>query len=38
MHAMRSTIDLDRALLIAAKEIARAENTSLGKAISRLVR
>ena len=38
MHAMRSTTDLDRALLIAAKEIARAENTSLGKVISHLVR
>ena len=35
---MRTTIDLDNDALIAAKEIARAENTSLGKVISRLVR
>lgn len=35
---MRSTIDLDCALLIAAEEIARAENISLGKVISRLMR
>ena len=35
---MRTTIDLDNDTLIAAKEIARAENTSLGKVISRLVR
>ena len=27
---MRTTIDLDNDALIAAKEIARAENTSLG--------
>lgn len=35
---MRTTIDLEDDTLIAAKEIARAENTSLGKVISRLVR
>ena len=35
---MRTTIDLEYDILIAAKEIARAENTSLGKVISRLVR
>lgn len=35
---MRTTIDLDYDALVAAKEIARAENTSLGKVISRLVR
>ena len=35
---MRTTIDLEYDTLIAAKEIARAENTSLGKVISRLVR
>ena len=35
---MRTTIDLDDDTLIAAKEIARTENTSLGKVISRLVR
>ena len=38
MHAMRTVIDLDRDLLIAAKEIARAEKMSLGTVISRLVR
>ena len=36
--AMRTTIDLEYDTLIAAKEIARTENTSLGKVISRLVR
>lgn len=35
---MRTTIDLDCDTLIAAKEMARAENTSFGKIISRLVR
>ncbi|MBX9834847.1 MAG: hypothetical protein K2X65_01565 [Burkholderiaceae bacterium] len=35
---MRTTIDLEYDTLIAAKEIARTENTSLGKVISRLVR
>ena len=35
---MRTTIDLEYDTLIAAKEIARAETTSLGKVISRLVR
>ena len=35
---MRTTSDVDNDALIAAKEIARAENTSLGKVISRLVR
>lgn len=35
---MRTTVDLDYDTLIAAKEIARMENTSLGKVISRLVR
>ncbi len=35
---MRTIIDLDCGALIAAKEIVRAENTCLGKVISRLVR
>ncbi len=35
---MRTTIDLEDDILIAAKEIACAENTSLGKVISRLIR
>lgn len=35
---MRTTIDLEYDTLLAAKEIARTENTSLGKVISRLVR
>lgn len=35
---MRTTIDLESDALMAAKEIARMENTSLGKVISRLVR
>ncbi|MGL4436454.1 MAG: hypothetical protein ACRC2X_08375 [Giesbergeria sp.] len=35
---MRTTIDLEEDTLVAAKEIARMENTSLGKVISRLVR
>ncbi|WP_367066233.1 hypothetical protein [Oryzisolibacter sp. LB2S] len=35
---MRTTIDLEYDTLVAAKEIARSENTSLGKVISRLVR
>ena len=32
---MRTTVDLDYDTLIAAKEIARMENTSLGKVIGR---
>lgn len=35
---MRTTIDLDYDTLVAAKEVARMENVSLGKVISRLVR
>ena len=35
---MRTTIDLDYDILVAAKEVARMENVSLGKVISRLVR
>ena len=35
---MRTTIDLDRDALTAAKTIGRAENPSLGQVISRLVR
>ena len=35
---MRTTIDLDLDTLLAAKEIARAENVSLGKVVSRLLR
>ena len=35
---MRTTVDLHYDTLIAPKEIARMEKTSLGKVISRLVR
>lgn len=35
---MRTTIDLEYDSLIAAKEVAVTENTSLGEVISRLVR
>lgn len=35
---MRTTIDLDTDALMAAKELARMENTSLGKVVSRLIR
>ena len=35
---MRTTIDLENDVLAAAKEIARMENTAVGKVISRLVR
>jgi len=35
---MRTTIDLDLDTLLAAKEMARAENVSLGKVVSRLLR
>lgn len=35
---MRTTIDLEDDVLAAAKEVARLEKVSLGKAISRLVR
>lgn len=35
---MRTTMDLDADALMAAKELARAENTSLGKVVSRLIR
>jgi hypothetical protein len=35
---MRTTIDLDLDTLLAAKEIARAENVSVGKVVSRLLR
>lgn len=37
-HAVHTPIDLEYDTLMAAKEIARAENTSLGKVISCLVR
>lgn len=35
---MRTTIDLEDDILAAAKEVARLEKVSLGKAVSRLVR
>jgi len=37
-YPMRTTIDLELDVLLAAKEIARAEGVSLGKVVSRLVR
>lgn len=35
---MRTTIDLEPDALLAAKELARQENVSLGKVVSRLLR
>ncbi len=35
---MRTTIDLEPDVLMAAKELARQENVSLGKVVSRLLR
>ncbi len=35
---MRTTLDLESDVLAAAKEIARLENTAVGKVVSRLVR
>lgn len=35
---MRTTIDLEPDALMAAKELARQENVSLGKVVSRLLR
>ena len=35
---MRTTLDLENDVLAAAKEIARRENASVGKVVSRLVR
>lgn len=35
---MRTTLDLDEDILLAAREIARREGVSLGKAVSRLLR
>ena len=35
---MRTTIDLEEDALIAVREMARLENASLGKVVSRLVR
>lgn len=35
---VRTTIDIENDVLAAAKEIARTENVSVGKVISRLVR
>lgn len=35
---MRTTIDLEQDALLAVKELARQENVSLGKVVSRLVR
>lgn len=35
---MRTTIDLENDVLAAVKEIARLENTAVGKVVSRLVR
>lgn len=35
---MRTTMDLDPDALLAAKELARQENVSLGKVVSRLLR
>jgi hypothetical protein len=35
---MRTTLDIDDDVLAAAKELARAQNTTIGKVISELVR
>ncbi len=35
---MRTTLDLEVDVLMAAKELARLENASLGKVVSRLIR
>ena len=35
---MRTTVDVDEDILLAAKEIARRRNTSIGKVISDLAR
>lgn len=35
---MRTTLDLEADALMAAKELARLENVSLGKVVSRLIR
>lgn len=35
---MRTTIDLEPDVLAAAKELARQQNTALGKVVSRLMR
>ncbi len=35
---MRTTLDIDEDLLLAAREVARREGVSLGKAVSRLIR
>jgi len=35
---MRTTLDLDEALLVAAKALARDEGTSIGAVVSRLAR
>lgn len=38
MNPVRTTLDLENDVLAAAKEIARRENASVGKVVSRLVR
>ena len=38
MHAMRTTLDIDDAVLAAAKEIAEAQKSSAGAVISALAR
>ena len=35
---MRTTLDIDEDLLVAAKELARRERSSAGKVVSRLLR
>jgi len=35
---MRTTLDIEEDVLLAVKELARHENTSAGKVVSRLVR
>jgi len=35
---MRTTLDIDQDLLVAAKEMARREHTSAGRVVSRLLR
>jgi hypothetical protein len=37
-HAMRTTLDIDDDVLLAAKELAAAEGTTAGKVVSDLVR
>jgi hypothetical protein len=37
-HSMRTTLDIDDDILIAAKELARKDKVSAGQALSRLAR